>query len=253
MDDFMSPSRITARRSRLATVHLAARKGANVSRLIILPLIALFVAAIVALGLTLAGPPTLADGTCRDHYPYQVHDGHGHDRDGNGIGCESNPRLPSETTTTTTTTPVQQTTAYDRDDWAFNSSDARHLLSCTPYEHVDHIVALKEAHDSGGSAWTDARRSEFANDPLNLWCLAAGLNTAKSDHDLAEWDGGSCIQRKFIAERTVLIKTTYSLTTDAAESRAITTASASDCAVSMDADRIALIRLLLRTLLDLLG
>lgn len=216
---------------------------------------AALVAATVALGLVLVGLPTLADGTCRDHHPYQVHDGHGHDRDGNGIGCESNPRVQSEDETTTTAIPtsVQQATVYDRGDWGFNSPDARHLLSCTPYEHVDHIVALKEAHNSGGSTWTDARRSEFANDPLNLWCLDAGLNTAKSDRDLAEWDGGSCIQRKFIAERTVLIKDTYSLATDAAESESITIASAADCAVSMDADRITLIRLLLRTIWDLLG
>ena len=34
----------------------------------------------------------MADGTCKDHYPYQVT--HGHDRDGDGIGCDSNPRPP---------------------------------------------------------------------------------------------------------------------------------------------------------------
>ena len=97
---------------------------------------------------------------------------------------------------------------------------------------MDHIVALKEAYDSGAHAWSGARKSQFANDPLNQWCLAAGLNISKSDGDLAEWRGGSCGQRKYIATVTVQVKRKYSLAIDSAEQRAITAALAAACTAS---------------------
>lgn len=209
--------------------------------------LAIVSATLLGVAVMLVHPTTQADGTCATHHPYKVIDGHGHDRDGNGIGCESNPLTPAAPTT------QQRLTAYDRSDWAFDSGAARGLLSCSPYEHVDHIVALKEAHDAGAADWTQERKREFANDPLNLWCLNADLNIAKSDHDLAEWGGGSCIQRKFIAERTALIKTAYELLTDDAEAAANAAALEADCTFTLDADRLSLIRLLLRTLLELLS
>ena len=97
---------------------------------------------------------------------------------------------------------------------------------------MDHIVALKEAYDSGAYLWSGARKSQFANDPLNQWCLAAGLNISKSDGDLAEWRGGSCGQRKHIASVTVQVKRKYSLAIDGAESRALTAALAAACTAS---------------------
>ena len=90
-------------------------------------------------------------------------------------------------------------------------------------------MALKEAYDSGASVWSSARKSQFANDPLNQWCLIAGLNMSKSDGDLAEWRGGSCGQRKYIAQVTVRVKQRYGLSIDTAERRAIDTALAAGC------------------------
>ena len=91
-------------------------------------------------------------------------------------------------------------------------------------------MALKEAYDSGASVWSSARKSQFANDPLNQWCLLAGLNMSKSDGDLAEWRGGNCGQRKYIAQITVRVKQRYGLSIDTAERRAINTALAAGCA-----------------------
>lgn len=91
-------------------------------------------------------------------------------------------------------------------------------------------MALKEAYDSGASAWSSARKSQFANDPLNQWCLVAGLNMSKSDGDLAEWRGGSCGQRKYIAQLTVRVKQKYGLSLDTAERRAVNAALAAGCA-----------------------
>ena len=211
------------------------------------PLLAGLVFAVGVLGVVLAQDQTSAHGKCGvDHGESPAHPGH-RDGDGDGLVCEGHSGPAAVISTT------EQIAAYDRDEWAFDSGGARALLGCSPYEHVDHIVALKEAHDSGGAGWTDERKREFANDPLNLWCLDAVLNVDKAGYDLAEWDGGSCIQRRFIAERTAVIKTTYELTTDDAEATANEAALEADCTFMLDADRLALIRLLLRTLLDLLG
>lgn len=111
--------------------------------------------------------------------------------------------------------------SYDRDNWNFNSRAARKRLSCTEDEDVDHVVSLKEAFDSGASAWPSALKKQFANDPSNQWCLNARMNRSKSDGDLAEWNGGSCDLRKRIATSTKILKAKYDLDIDPAESSAI--------------------------------
>lgn len=198
---------------------------------IVLSLAVVLAAAVAALALL--SSPAGADGNCANHYPYKVIDGHSrsHDRDGDGVGCESNPLWPSQRgdpAGPTTTTG----TGYNRANWGYDSSAARARLGCSSDEHVDHIVALKEAYDSGAASWTNARKREFANDPLNQWCLLAGLNLSKSDGDLAEWSGGSCEQRQHIAIFTISVKAKYSLAVDAAEQRANAAAMQATCSTS---------------------
>lgn len=178
--------------------------------------------------------PALADGTCASHYPYKVTDGHGHDGDGDGVGCESNPQWPPNGAAGSSAGSTQST-GYDRDNWSYDSSAARARLGCTRDEHVDHIVALKEAYDSSGSSWSSQRKREFANDPLNQWCLVASVNVSKSDRDLAEWSGGSCEQRKFIAQRTQQMKAKYGLSIDPAEQVANAAALAANCTLPTSA------------------
>ena len=173
-----------------------------------------------------------AHGTCSTHHQYRVYDGT-HDRDGDGVGCESLPEPPGGTPGSASTTTITTTSGYDRDNWSFNSSSARAALECDSGEHVDHVVALKEAYDSGASRWTNARKRQFANDRDNLWCLEASVNLSKSDHDLAEWSGGSCEQRQYIAGVTVAVKGTYELSIDQAERVAIAVALAAQCLVSV--------------------
>ena len=195
--------------------------------------LSLLLSAVVTAWLVLAAPAN-ADGTCKDHYPYRVIDGHGHDRDGDGVGCESNPRLPARGQkyfpgTTNQPVTTQPADGYDRDNWDYNSSAARRRLGCSVGEHVDHIVALKEAYDSGASSWTSDQKETFANDPNNQWCLDGRTNISKSDSDLAEWSGGTCEQRKTIAQVTKEIKRKYDLATDEAEKRAIQHAKQAQC------------------------
>lgn len=55
---------------------------------------------------------------------------------------------------------------------------------------IDHVVALKEAWDSGAWAWDSARRRAFANDltdPRSLRAVTDNVNQSKSDADPSNW------------------------------------------------------------------
>ena len=99
---------------------------------------------------------------------------------------------------------------------------------------VDHIVAAKEAHESGGHSWAVATREQFGNDALNLVASRDCVNRSKGSSDAAEWSGvqsGSCegaqlaaIGRCFWAARTVAVKYRYDLAVDAPERAALESA-----------------------------
>ncbi len=55
---------------------------------------------------------------------------------------------------------------------------------------VDHVVALREAWESGAWHWTDSQRSAYMNDLTRTYALVAvskEINTAKGDQDPADW------------------------------------------------------------------
>lgn len=55
---------------------------------------------------------------------------------------------------------------------------------------IDHVVALKEAWDSGAWQWTDAQRTAFANDTSDsrsLIAVSSSSNRSKSDKDPSNW------------------------------------------------------------------
>lgn len=52
---------------------------------------------------------------------------------------------------------------------------------------IDHVVARKDAWESGAWAWDDDQREAFANDPVNLIATDDGVNRAKSDRGPDEW------------------------------------------------------------------
>lgn len=76
---------------------------------------------------------------------------------------------------------------------------------------IDHVVALSNAWQMGADLWTDEKRTEFANDPINLLVTVASLNAQKSDSNAASWlppyKPGRC---DFIA-RQVAVKTKWEL------------------------------------------
>ena len=55
---------------------------------------------------------------------------------------------------------------------------------------IDHVVALKEAHDSGAWAWSAAKREQYANDlsdGRHLIAVKGSENQSKSDKDPSNW------------------------------------------------------------------
>jgi hypothetical protein len=82
---------------------------------------------------------------------------------------------------------------------------------------IDHVVALADAWASGAATWSDARRREFANDPLNLLAVDGRLNQAKGDSDASEWLPPLTSAHCDYAGRQIAVKSKYGLSVTQAE------------------------------------
>ena len=73
-------------------------------------------------------------------------------------------------------------------DW-YSKYDGKNLSDRGDVD-IDHVVALKEAWDSGAWSWTEAQRKAYANDLTDRRTLIAvtdRVNVAKSDKDPSNW------------------------------------------------------------------
>ncbi len=86
---------------------------------------------------------------------------------------------------------------------------------------IDHVVALADAWRTGAADWTDARRLQFANDPLELLAVDGRVNQSKSDRDASEWLPPAGAARCAFARRQVAIKAKWGLWMTKAEHQAI--------------------------------
>jgi hypothetical protein len=85
---------------------------------------------------------------------------------------------------------------------------------------IDHLVPLKEAHESGGFDWDADRRRDYANDlsdPNTLIAVDRGLNRQKGAGDPAEWLPPNQAYLVEYAEAWVAVKRKWGLTADAKE------------------------------------
>ena len=85
---------------------------------------------------------------------------------------------------------------------------------------IDHVVALKNAHDSGGWAWDEAMKEAFANDlgfADHLIAVEDGVNQAKGALGPELWEPPSSSFTCTYATDWATIKTTWSLTVTPAE------------------------------------
>lgn len=84
---------------------------------------------------------------------------------------------------------------------------------------IDHVVALKEAWDSGAWQWTPAKRRAYANDlkdPQSLIAVSSRSNREKADRDPAQWLPVAAARCEYVAN-WVRVKVRWSLTIDPAE------------------------------------
>ena len=87
---------------------------------------------------------------------------------------------------------------------------------------IDHLVALSNAWQTGAAYFDRSKRSQIANDPLNLLAVDARLNRQKGDGDAATWLPPHKPFRCEYVSRQVAVKAKYSLWVTAAEKDTIT-------------------------------
>jgi hypothetical protein len=85
---------------------------------------------------------------------------------------------------------------------------------------IDHMVPLKEAHESGATNWSRERKRAYANDlddPETLIAVDRGLNRQKGAGDPADWLPPNQAYREEYAQAWVAVKRKWGLTADARE------------------------------------
>lgn len=101
--------------------------------------------------------------------------------------------------------------------WAFYASPPRACDVNRNDPHREHLVAVSEANQSGGHAWTTDRKRAFFIYRPNLYVMSAGENGAKSDHDATGWRPADREVWCEFATAVVEIKAHWDLSVDAAE------------------------------------
>ena len=86
---------------------------------------------------------------------------------------------------------------------------------------IDHVVSLSDAWQKGAFRWSRAKRTAFANDPLNLLAVDNSANRQKGEGDAATWLPPNKAYRCPFVARQVAVKARYGLWVTAAEKSAI--------------------------------
>ena len=86
---------------------------------------------------------------------------------------------------------------------------------------IDHVVALSNAWQTGAAYFDKTKRSQIANDPLNLLAVDAKLNRQKGDADAATWLPPAKSYRCEYVARQIAVKIKYSLWLTAPEKSAM--------------------------------
>ena len=89
---------------------------------------------------------------------------------------------------------------------------------------IDHMVPLKEAHESGAANWSRERKRAYANDldyPDTLIAVDRRLNRQKGAKDPAEWLPPNPAYQAEYARAWVAVKLKWGLTADRRELMAL--------------------------------
>lgn len=82
---------------------------------------------------------------------------------------------------------------------------------------IDHRVALANAWVTGAQKWSGERRTQFANDPINLVAVDGPTNGSKGDKDAATWLPPNKSYRCEYVATQVRVKAAYGLWVTQAE------------------------------------
>jgi hypothetical protein len=153
----------------------------------------------------------------REHQEGYDRDQYGYPADGNGDGCDTRAEvLIRDSATPAQVDPVGCTVVAG--DWHSPYDDR--TTSDPGALEIDHVVALKEAHDSGAWTWDRTRRTEFGNDlrdPRSLRAVTSQVNEEKGDADPSNWlPPNRTYQCTYIAD-WVAIKARWGLSMDQSE------------------------------------
>ncbi|GAB3239064.1 HNH endonuclease family protein [Kineosporia babensis] len=86
---------------------------------------------------------------------------------------------------------------------------------------IDHVVALQNAWVTGAFQWTEEKRTEFANDPLNLLAADGPANSSKGAGDAATWLPSNKSFRCDYVARQIAVKSKYGNWVTSGEKKAI--------------------------------
>jgi hypothetical protein len=86
---------------------------------------------------------------------------------------------------------------------------------------IDHVVALSDAWQKGAQKLAPSRRTDLANDPLNLLAVDGPANQRKGDGDAATWLPPNKAYRCPYVARQLMVKARYGLWVTPAEHDAI--------------------------------
>jgi hypothetical protein len=88
---------------------------------------------------------------------------------------------------------------------------------------IDHLVALKEAHDSGGASWPPAKKQSFAQDVTsgNLFVVMTTTNRSKGDRDPGEWLPANKARACWYVKQWSEVKRRWGLSMDETEAASV--------------------------------
>lgn len=152
--------------------------------------------------------PERGDGYNRDLFRHWV--------DADGDGCDTR----KEVLITESLEPVQtgSSCAILSGRW-YSIYDNTETTDSSRFD-IDHVVALKEAWDSGAWNWSADQRRDFANDlsqPYFLIAVSASSNRSKSDRDPAEWLPTNTSYRCAYVRIWIDVKRAWNLSVDQTE------------------------------------
>jgi hypothetical protein len=108
-----------------------------------------------------------------------------------------------------------------KDPYTATSVDFDRGTSTSTEVQIDHVVALGDSWQSGAQQWSQEKRQDFANDPLNLMAVDGATNASKSDSNAASWlPPTRSFWCTYVARQTA-VKAKYGLWMTASEKAAI--------------------------------